>query len=379
MGIRWRVAAAAIVVAWYISDNLFAPELETDLVGRIAVVTGGSRGSGRGFAMGLVEAGATVYITGRDRVSLEDACGLLTGPGKCIPKVVDSADDASLDKFFFNLANETAGKLDILVNNAYSAVGYVGKHKLLGKPFWEQGMGLYDAVHAVGVRSHYKAVLLAMPLLKKAERGLIVNTNSPGCLVYSICVAYGMGKCSVDKMSGDMAVELATEGIDIVSWWAQAPMQTDEILAGNIDGRSWRRGALPGMDLMIDFRDLYHTAMAATLLFEGRALSAFARDLHRGSQSGLALQSAQVARKYGVKDERGIRPPGPLSLKWHLCTWLPPLREFATLANPVTLQSPPTATPAQQVVFGAVPDLDMPVWLFKLLQGAPLTLQWPLP
>ena len=100
-------------------------------------------------------------------------------------QVVDSADDASLERFFAKLgaAHE---RLDILVNNAYSGVGYWRKHQLLGKPFWEAGMGLFDAVHSVGVRSHYKATLLAMPMLRRQAaggRGLIVNTNSAGCLV----------------------------------------------------------------------------------------------------------------------------------------------------------------------------------------------------
>lgn len=376
---RLRVAVAVAVLAWYLSDQLWTPSLTPDLRGRIAIVTGGSRGSGRGFALGLVHAGATVYITGRNLGSLEEACAAAAGPGECIPRVVDSSNDTSLENFFAVVAAETSGRLDILVNNAYSAVGYVGKHQLLGKPFWEQGIGLFDAVHNVGVRSHYKAVLLAIPLLRQAERGLIVNTNSPGCLLYAVAVSYGMGKCAVDKMTADMAIELATEGIDIVSWWSQAPMQTDEILAGSIDGRSWRRGALPGMHSMVDFRELYYTAMAATLLFEGRALAALARDPAQSSHSGLVLQSAQVARKYGVKDERGIRSPSALSLKWHLCAWVPQLREFATLANPATFDSPPTATIAQQFFFGTLPDFDIPVWIFKLLQGVPVTIQWPIP
>ena len=184
--------------------------------------------------------------TGRTRSSLEEACVSVPGPGKCVAKVVDSADDESLETFFAELHNETGGRLDILVNNAYSGVGWWGKRQLLGKPFWEQGMGLYDAVNQVGVRSHYKATLLALPMLRKAAgRGLIVNTNSLGCLIYAINVPYGMGKCAVDKMTSSMAMELETEGVDVVSWWAKEPMQTAEIEKGSLEGTSARRGAAP--------------------------------------------------------------------------------------------------------------------------------------
>lgn len=84
----------------------------------------------------------------------------------------------------------------------YSGIGYSRTHGLMGRPFWEQGIELFDAVHSVGVRSHYKATLLALPMLRRTasktgHRGLIVNTNSGGCLFYVLNVPYGMGKCAV--------------------------------------------------------------------------------------------------------------------------------------------------------------------------------------
>ena len=95
------------------------------------------------------------------------------------------------------MSRTTGGRLDILVNNAYAAVGHWRKHALLGKPFWETGMGLYDAVHTVGVRSHYLATSLAVPLLRRAEgRGLVVNTNSAGCLLYVVVTCVWEPCCS---------------------------------------------------------------------------------------------------------------------------------------------------------------------------------------
>lgn len=378
--LSWKSASAVVILAWCLSDILFPPQLDADLFGKFAVVTGGSRGSGRGFVQGLSEAGATVYITGRNRDSLDEACASVPGPGKCIAKLVDSADDASLETFFAEVRNETGGRLDVLVNNAYSGVGWWGKRKLLGKPFWEQGMGLYDAVHQVGVRSHYKATLLALPLLRQATgRGLIVNTNSLGCLIYGINVPYGIGKCAIDKMSSGMAMELQTEGIDVVSWWAKEPMQTDEILQGNVDGTSSRRGMSPGLT-GLRFDELFHTALAGTLFFEGRVLAAFARDTAgRAAFSGLAVQTGQLAGRYRVVDERGIRSPQFLTLKFNFFAWIPILRRFTELPNPAALtDTPPTCTPAQRFVFDTLPDGAIPQWIFKLLSGNPVTMQWPL-
>ena len=156
---------------------------------------------------------------------------------------------------------------------------------------------MYDAVTNVGVRSHYKATLLGLPLLRKSRtRGLIVNSNSAACLMYALNVPYGMGKCAIDKMTAGMAMELTTEGIDAVTWWAKEPMQTEEVRAGNIDGTTAYRGAAPGLE-WFRFDKLFHTALAGTLLFEGRALSAVARDPARHKYSGLALQTGQVAQK----------------------------------------------------------------------------------
>ncbi|CAE8696512.1 unnamed protein product [Polarella glacialis] len=304
-----------------------------------------------------------------------EACAAVPGPGRCIAKVVDSSNDTSLESFFAEVFNETHGRLDILVNNAYSAIAYWRKEELLGKPFWEQPMQLFDEVFQVGVRSHYKAATLAVPMMQKRKKGLIVNTNSLGCVLYAANVPYGMGKCAIDKMTGDMAMELATENIDIVSWWAGVPMQTDEILAGSLDGTSPRRGALPGIHwLLPTFQQLYSTALATTLLFEGRSLAALARDGQRARYSGMALLSAQVGRYYGIRDERGLCPPSFMSVKY-LLTLLTPLFRLAMFQDPSVAE--PTLTSVQDFYFNVLPNIDLPQWLFKLTGGPPLTFQWP--
>lgn len=156
-----------------------------------------------------------------------------------------------------------------------------------------------------------------------------------GCLLYAINVPYGIGKCAVDKMSSTMAIELVTEGIDVVSWWAKEPMQTDEIKAGNVDGTTWRRGQLPGIAAIAPrLDDLYHSALAGTLFYEGRTLAAFARDHGRAVYSGTAVQTGHLARKYGVVDERGLRSPSFMSIKSVLFLFIPQLRTFADIPKP---------------------------------------------
>lgn len=100
---------------------------------------------------------------------------------------------------------------------------------------------------------------------------------------YTLNVAYGMGKCAVDKMSADMAIEAATEAVDVVSWWPQEPLQTTEVLNGGLEGTTVRRGLPPllgdayaALGLRADA--LAHTALAGTVTWEGRVLAAFARD-----------------------------------------------------------------------------------------------------
>lgn len=100
---------------------------------------------------------------------------------------------------------------------------------------------------------------------------------------YTFNVPYGMGKCAVDKMTADMAIEAATARVDVVSWWAQEPLQSKQVLDGGLEGATVRRGLPPVLGdvythLGIRFETLAKTALAGTLRWEGDTLSAFARD-----------------------------------------------------------------------------------------------------
>ena len=235
--IKILTTSLLVVLIAYIVFPLSINFDSEDLNGRVALVTGGSRGSGRGFVHGLLEARATVYVTGRTRGSLEETCRTSKRPDLCKIRVLDNSKDQELEDLFRDIM-EIEGRLDVLVNNAYSALGYWRRRELLGTPFWETDVELYDAVHDVGVRSHYRASVLAVRIMRNQARGgVIVNTNSPGCLLYSMNVPYGMGKCAIDKMSADMSVELDFDSSDVtvVSWWPKSPMQTEEIRTFSFD------------------------------------------------------------------------------------------------------------------------------------------------
>lgn len=361
------IAVAAAV--WWANSSC---KLVPDLSGRIAVVTGGSRGLGRGIAMGLAEAGATVYITGRTQESLDEACVAIGN--SCHARVVDSVEDTDLDLFFRELAREH-GRIDILVNNAFSGLQHSRREKLLGKPFWEAPMRLFDSIFEVGVRSHYYATRLAVPLMKNG--GLILNSNSPGCIIYGISVPYGMGKCAIDKMTADMSVELP-ENIHVISV-IPGLVQTEEVLLGAVDVGVPGRGCQPGLHLLPHFSELHGTLLAGTPLFEGRTLTHLARDTQRSRYTGKAVITSQLASMYGVLDERGVRTPSLwLSFKGVVCWLVPALREFARVTvNNETNRT--EATPMQRFFFNVLPDWHVPLTLMKIIGGPPLTMKLPDP
>lgn len=135
------------------------------------------------------------------------------------------------------------------------------------------------------------------------------------------------------------------------------------------DGRNSRRGNLPGMGFL-RFDELYDTALAGSILMEGRALAAFVRDRSRSSFSGLAVQSAQLASRYNLRDERQIRSPPLLSLKF-LLFLIRPLRYLIKIDDREGV-----ASGLQRFIFGTLPDIPIPQFILKLIQGTPLTMKW---
>jgi NAD(P)-dependent dehydrogenase (short-subunit alcohol dehydrogenase family) len=379
--------AIVVIVLAALAYALFAPapaiELAPSLKGQVAIVTGASRGIGKGIAIGLGEHGATVYITGRTLETTDsatqvgtliDTCKLVEAAGgKCVPVKCDNGKDEELEALFTKVVAEE-GKIDILVNNAFSAVNVLPK--MMGKPFWEKGSGpgeMWDHVNGVGLRSHYVASVLAARHMSPKQKGLVINISSFGALNYIFDVAYGIGKCAMDRMANDMAIELATESVNMVSFWPGL-VKTENVEGGALDSSLMtpHRGSRPGQPDM-DLRDLLKTPLSETPLFTGRAIAMFARDAaYQNQVTGKVLVTADIAHRYDVKDERGVRTPSFLSLKFLLGAALKPvLQQFEAWELPDYNGTETNLPWAADFFWNKLPQLALPKALIKLDAAQP--------
>jgi dehydrogenase/reductase SDR family protein 1 len=274
--------------------------VQPDRMPRVAIVTGASRGIGKGIALELGASGAVVYVTGRsvDAGAIpgtigETAAQIAELGGTGIAVACDHHDDDQVRGVFERVAVEQ-GRLDILVNNVYSAPDLV---PWLGKKFWELPIGAWDQVIDIGTRSHYVASVLAAPLLLANGSGLIVNVSSSGAVSYGHNVVYGVGKAAVDKMTADMAIELAGTGVSIVSLWPG--LVRTELL----DMAAQTEGDEVFIELPGEGR--FDLSGAESPRFLGRAVVALADTPDLESRSGKAFTSAGLARDLGFTDLDG--------------------------------------------------------------------------
>jgi dehydrogenase/reductase SDR family member 1 len=283
------------------SDDSAAPDV--DLRGRVAVVTGASRSIGKGIALELGAAGATVYLTGRTTrpgpipgTIGETAAQIEALGGVGIPVPVDHHKDDEVAALFERVRLEQ-GKLDVLVNNVYSAPELA---PWLGKKYWELPLEAWDRIIDVGTRSHYVAAVLATPLLFAAGGGLIVNVSSSGAVTYAHNVVYGVGKAAVDKMTADMAVELKGTGVSIVSVWPGLVRNEMLDAAAVCDGDQIYI-ELPG-------EGRFDLGAAESPRFVGRAVVALAGAGDLASRTGKAFETAVLANDFRFTDTDGRVP-----------------------------------------------------------------------
>ena len=257
------------------------------MTGRVALVTGGSRGVGRGVATALADAGWTVYVTGRSTERLQATVDAAAGaPGEVRPVECDHADDAQVVAVVARVAAE-AGRLDLLVNNVWTnPKGFMGFN---GK-FWERPAGDWDALMGIGLRAHYVASCEAAKVMVPQGSGLMVNISSFGSRSPFHTVLYGMSKTALDKMASDMAHELAGTGVSTLSLWLGL-IRTELILS-------------LGMD---DFNG-FPLARAEDPTFVGRVIAALAEDPGLARMSGSTLITAEYGRERGIVNDDGEAP-----------------------------------------------------------------------
>src|SRR5260370_17372699 len=192
------------------------------LIGKVVVVTGASRGIGKGIALALGSQGATVYVTGRTVATGDDsfsgtvhetARAINAAGGMGIAVACDHADDDQVKALFERIASEK-GHVDILVNNATTLVPDV----LNPPPFWTKSLGLADQI-VVGLRSAYVSTYYAAPLLLKSQKALVVNISYYGALSSHLDPPYGATKAGLDKMTWDMAQDFKAYNVAVVSIW----------------------------------------------------------------------------------------------------------------------------------------------------------------
>lgn len=265
------------------------------LKGVVAVVTGASRGAGKGIAEALGAEGATVYVTGR---SLKEGDAPLPGTiagtadavtragGEGIAVACDHARDADVKALFERVASEQ-GRVDILVNNAT----FLHDELIVKGGFWEKSLDLADILD-VGLRSAYVASWYAAPLMVKQKNGLIAFTSSFGASCYMHGPAYGAQKVGVDKFAKDMGVDLKSHNVATASIWM-----------GMLRTERTKRVMDSEPEKYAGFWEI-----AETPQFTGHILSALYRDPQRAEKSGQVHIGAELAETYGLTDE-GRQPP----------------------------------------------------------------------
>jgi len=253
---------------------------------KVAVVTGGTYGVGRGIASVLAQYGARVFVTGRSAHNGASKEEQITGI-RCDHRV-----DTEVTAAFERVARE-AGKIEILVNNVWGGYERMVEDGTFtwAKPFWEQGLWRWDAMFSAGVRAHYHASQLAAKSMVPSKSGLIVNVSFWAAQKHIANVAYGVSKAATDKMTADMAVELRPHGVTAVSLYPGL-VRTEKVME-----------AAPWLDLK----------NSESPEFIGRAVAALAADPDVMRYTGTVLVAASVALEYGFTDIDG-KTPRPLTL-----------------------------------------------------------------
>lgn len=269
------------------------------LKGKIAVVTGASRGIGKGIALTLAEQGAVVYVTGRtmkteekstlpgsieETVQLCSLRGTQSG-GRAIGVSLDLLDDASIASLF-NRIQEESGRLDLLVNNAMAIPDSMTQK--VG--FWEKPLMEELAILDTGVRAAYIASWHAAKIMVPQRSGLIVNLSGYVGVTYTYDVLFGTTKTAVDRMARDMAIELKPHQVASLSLW---------------QGFTFTERAIVNLKSIPGMAEQLKSASGSSPEFPGRVITALVNDEHVLEKTGGTFINAELAVDYGITDIDG--------------------------------------------------------------------------
>jgi NAD(P)-dependent dehydrogenase (short-subunit alcohol dehydrogenase family) len=256
----------------------------------VAIVTGASRGAGRGIAVALGSHGATVYVTGRSErkgdhalpgTIYETAEAVTRAGGQGIAVRVDHGDDKAVEQLVAQVEREQ-GRIDILVNNACALNDSLN----LPVPFWEKPLDSADMLD-VGLRSGFIATYFAAPVMARQRRGLVIFTSASGAVHYAFGPTYGAHKAGMDKFAADMAVDFRDHGVAAISIWMGA--LATERMAVMLAKDPGKYGHLE--------------AVLESPEFTGHIIWALYHDPELMALSGQTLIGAEIARKYGITDD----------------------------------------------------------------------------
>ncbi|MBL8213313.1 MAG: SDR family NAD(P)-dependent oxidoreductase [Bryobacterales bacterium] len=249
-----------------------------------ALVTGASRGVGRGLAIALADAGFSVYATGRgiDGADLPAAIGRL----RC-----DHTIDADVHAAFAQIPHP----LDILINNAWGGYERMvdGGAFTWGVPFWQQPVHRWTSMMDAGLRAAFFASAKAAPGMVAQKSGLIVNISFWAAQRYTGNAIYGISKAATDKLTADLAHELRPHSVAVVSLYPGL-VRTESVLEAAKQG--W-----------------FNLDNSESPEFIGRVVAALYRAPDLMQRSGSVQVAAQVAIELGVTDIDG-KQPRPLTL-----------------------------------------------------------------
>jgi len=273
-----------------LSDHYTSPQLKN----KVFLVTGASRGIGKGIAKVLGQTRAIVYITGRSKKGVKQAEGLPGNiveaaelinkmGGKGIPIYCDHTNDNDVKKLFSRIRKDS-GRLDLLVNNVWG--GYEGHDSTFNSPFWKQPMRRWHGMFEAGVRAHFTASRFAAEIMIRQKSGLIINISAGDSGKFLHSTMYDTAKTAIDRLALGMAFELRKYNVTVLSLHPGFS-RTERVLRSVGDNKEF------------DF------SVTHSVEYVGRAIAALVSDKDIMVKSGGALSVGDLAHEYGFTDIDG--------------------------------------------------------------------------